>query len=250
MPDEGHLKRECRICNAHDAAPSWLVTKSITAADSKRIHLSVTMLRSECDECRNQDIKVYILHEVLETDPSKAVRVLKKLPLLVNLSNEKNLTGSHDFYFEPKAPKFSIVFLSAGSCTRIRDITVSYFICEKNTSSLANLPETVAPASGLQRVNVSCPEKPRSASADGVKGYGLCSSEGVWQIVSPCMCQKGYTLNIKGECIGKLRSVLSCLIYYINYDKSFPYGPRRVHNGGGGGLIFIYSCSALLISIF
>ena len=209
MPAEEHLKRECRICNPKDAAPSWLVTKLIPAADSKRIHVSVTMFRSECDECRNQDIKVYILHKVLATDQSEAARILKRLPMVVNLSNKKNLAETHYFYFEPKASTFSLVFRSAGSCTQIRNITVSYFICEKNTSSWANLPQTVAPASGLQRVNISCPEKPRSASADGIEGYGLCSSEGVWQMLSPCMCKKGYTLNIKGECIGKLRSVLS-----------------------------------------
>ena len=189
-------RRDCSICNSQDTTPSWLVTKPIPAADSKRIHVSVTMYRSECASCKNQDITVYILHKALTTDESEAARILKRLRMVVKLSNKKDHTiTTHDFSFESKASTFSIVFLSAGSCTLIRNITVSYFICEKNTSSLTNLPRTVAPANGLQRVNFSCPEK-----SDGGT-YGLCSSEGIWKIPSPCTCQEGYSLNREGKCI-------------------------------------------------
>ena len=116
--------------------------------------------------------------------------------MVVNLSNKIDRTiATHDFSFEPKASTFSIVFLSAGSCTLIKSMSVSYFICEQNTNSLTNLPRTVAPANGLQRVNVSCPEN----SVEGT--YGLCSSEGIWKILSPCACRKGYSLNREEKCI-------------------------------------------------
>ena len=202
IPSQDGRRRDCSICNAQDEAPSWLVTQPIPAADSKRIRVSVTMFKSKCYSCLNQGIKVYILYKALAVDQSKAFSMLKSLPLVANISNAKENTEKvHVFHFEPKTRHFSIVFLSAGSCTLIKDITVSYFVCDKNISSLANLPRTVAPASGSKRVNVSCSEK--SVNPDGKEGYGLCSSEGIWKFISPCGCEKGHALSVKGKCVGE-----------------------------------------------
>ena len=166
------------------------------------------MYRSDCKDCKNQDVKVYILYKALALDRSKAASILKSLPLVVNLSNGKDRTEKiHTFHFEPKTRKFSIVLQSAGSCTLIKDITVSYSVCDKNVSSLANLPRTVAPANGSKRVNFSCPDK--SVNPDGKEVYGLCSSEGLWKIISPCTPKKGNASSVEGKGIGKLKSVLS-----------------------------------------
>ena len=199
-PNEVRGRLDCSICNSQDTKPSWLVTKSTGAADSKRIHVSVTMYRSQCDDCRNQDIKVYILYKALTNDVQKTLSILKKLPLVINLSNAKeDREKSHTFQFNSSQSKFSIVFLSAGSCTQIKDITISYFVCDKNTSNLASLPQTVAPAIGSQRVRGSCAKN--SANLNGKEVYGLCSSEGNWKIMSPCVCKRGYSLNIDEKCI-------------------------------------------------
>ncbi len=165
------------------------------------------MFRSECDDCHNQDIRVYVLYKTLPRPPAQiqeAVNILKNLKLVATLKNEKDLTEkNHLFHFEPKGKKFSMVFLSAGSCTVIKQISVYSFFCEKNTSSGVNLPKTDAPASGSRRVNVSCPKNTLNPGND--QAYGLCSSEGKWDIISPCMCKKGYTLNtIEEGCMGKL----------------------------------------------
>ena len=205
-----------------DSTPSWLVTKLIPAEDSKRIHVSATMFRADCNDCKNQDIKVYILYKVLTYDQSKAASMLKSLPLVVNLRNAKDGTEKiHAFHFEPKTRNFSIVFQSAGSCTQIKDITVSYFVCDKNVSSLANLPQTVAPASGSKRVNISCPEK--RVNPDGKEVYGLCSSEGIWKIISPCMCKKGHTVSVEGKCVGKLNLAINLLLNVL-------YKLKQPHN--------------------
>ena len=179
------------------------------------------MFRSECSECRNQDIKVYILYKALAGDLSKAVSMLKSLPLVVNLRNAKDRTEKiHAFHFEPKTRKFSIVLLSEGSCTVINDITVSYFVCEKNISGLANLPRTVAPASGSTRVNFICPEE--SVNPDGKEVYGLCSSEGIWKIILPCMCKKGHTVSVEGKCVGKLNLAIN-LVLNVLYKLKQPH---------------------------
>ncbi|CAB4005869.1 ephrin type-B receptor 1 isoform X4 [Paramuricea clavata] len=158
------------------------------------------MFRAECSGCKNQNITVYILRKALpkETKDKEAVGILKNLTLVATLGNQViNTARFHEFYFEPKASQFFLVFLSAGSCTRIQDIRLSYFICDNNISSGVKLSRTVAPVNGSQRVNVSCPVN--TLNPGNEEAYGLCSSKGIWEIKSPCMCKKGYTLNTNAE---------------------------------------------------
>jgi hypothetical protein len=188
-----------------------LVTNFIPAPkEIKSILVNVQMFRSECSKCKNQNITVYILRKGLpkETKDYEAVGILKNLTLVATLRNQAiNTAKFHEFYFEPKPPKFSIVFLSAGSCTQIQDIRFSYFICDNNISSGVKLPRTVAPVNGSQRVNVSCLEN--TLNPGNEEAYGLCSSKGIWEIKSQCMCKKGYTLNTNEEgCTGKLCLVI------------------------------------------
>jgi hypothetical protein len=186
-----------------------LVTKGITADKHKSIHVNVVMVSAKCEKCRNQDINVYILYKKNQKAPSSAT--LEKLELLTTLRNPKDETKiTHNFLVELESQTFNIVFRSAGSCTVIKYISVYYFVCEKNTSSGVNLPETDAPANGFQRVDVNCSKN--TLNPDNVRPYGLCSSTGRWNITSPCMCKEGYTLHTDGEgCIGKF-----CLFRYKN----------------------------------
>ena len=202
-PDRG--KSDCSICNPQDAKESWLVTKPIPVNGQKSIHVDVTMFRSGCKSCQNQDIRVYISHQMVSADWKIAFMFLKTLKPLTTLKNEKDLTEKiHNFAFEPKSDTFSILFVSAGSCTQIKDIDVYSYVCDNNTSSGVNLPETIAPANGFQRVNVSCSASTLNLGND--EAYGLCSSKGEWDIISPCMCKEGYTLRIGAEgCMGKLK---------------------------------------------
>jgi hypothetical protein len=164
------------------------------------------MVRSGCATCKNQNITVYILRKASPKGESKEIEdvgILKNLTLVATLRNQViNTVKFNEFYFEPKASLFSIVFLSAGSCTRIEDIRLSYFVCDKNTSNGIILPRTVAPVNGSQRVNVSCPKNTLNPSNE--EAYGLCSSKGIWEIKSPCMCKKGYTLTTDEGCTGML----------------------------------------------
>ena len=123
------------------------------------------------------------------------------MTLVANLHNEKeSIFKTHNFHFELKASTFSIVFLSAGTCTVVSYIEILYYACEKFNSDGFSLPRTIAPASGSKRVNVMCGLKKLNKEA-----YGMCSSAGIWLIISPCMCKKGYPKNIEGEgCLGKL----------------------------------------------
>ena len=184
-----------------------MITKRIRTVvedDIKSVHVNFQMNRSACESCRNQDIKVYILYKTLPSQPSEiqeAVRILRDLTLVANLFNEKDGTReTHNFDFEPKESTFYVVFLSAGSCTVISNITIFYYVCHKYASGDVSLPWTIAPGSGFKRVNVICGQKELNEEA-----YGLCSNQGTWDIIASCMCKKGYTINNKGEgCMGKM----------------------------------------------
>ena len=170
------------------------------------MHIDVEMFRSSCGSCKNQAIDVYISDQDLPLDTTKEnIKILENLTLIATLSNKKEgSTEIHHFQFQSnRLKRFSILFLSVGSCTRIHNINVSYFVCEKKIASGVHLPRTVAPARGVKRVNVSCIKNTKSAENE--TPYGQCSSEGEWRLISQCMCKPGYTLDTINEgCKGKL----------------------------------------------
>ena len=163
------------------------------------------MFRSLCGKCKNQTIKVYILDKKMpKTGTKETIEFLENLGLIATLSNKReNSMEIHHFEFQPNGSKqVSILFLSAGSCTRIHNMNISYFVCEEKLISGVQLPLKFAPASGAERVNVSCPEN--TLNLGNEMPFGQCSSEGEWEIRSQCMCKQGYTLDASNEgCKGK-----------------------------------------------
>ena len=172
------------------------------------------MHKSPCPVCKNQDIPVFILTQPLPTGVKEAFKKLNQLTSIKTLVNKMDGLETHHFQFAIKQEyNIFIVFLSAGSCTQIRDITISYFVCERNSSNGVILQETIAPSNGSERVNVSCPEN--TVNPGNEVAYGLCSSEGMWTITSPCMCKEGYTVDRSiGGCQSKL-----LLVHKYSYHK-------------------------------
>ena len=197
---EGSGKEFCGICNSKDTAKSYLVTKKVNVAGYNSVHIDVGMYKSPCDVCKNQDIPVFILTQPLPTGVKEAFKELNQLTSIKSLVNKNLGYQTHHFQFEIKQENdIFIVFLSAGSCTQIRDIKISSFGCKRINCNGVYLPQTNAPRSGSQRVNLSCPENTINPGNEAT--YGLCSSEGIWKIIHglPCMCKEGYTLNIFHE---------------------------------------------------
>ena len=170
------------------------------------MHIDVEMFRAPCGSCKNQTIDVYISDQDLPVDITKEnIKILENLKLIANLSNKKeDSMETHHFQFQSnRSNRFSILFLSEGSCTRIHNINISYFVCEKKIANGVHLPRTVAPARGVKRVNVSCIKNIKNAENE--TPYGQCSSEGEWRLTSQCMCKQAYTLDTINEaCKGKL----------------------------------------------
>ena len=168
------------------------------------------MFRSNCSQCKNQTIEVYILGQnLLQTITKETIKMLENLSLIATLSNKQvNSMEIHHFQFQPKELKqISILFLSSGSCTRIHRMNISYFVCEEDIKGGLNLPRTIAPASSFQRVNASCLKN--TLNPGNKVPYGMCSSEGEWKINAQCFCKQGYTLD--EECKGKLLLIIVTL---------------------------------------
>ena len=171
------------------------------------MHIDVEMITPNCSQCKNQTIEVYVLGQsslpLIIT--RQTIEMLENLRLIATLSNEKvDSIQTHHFQFQPNGLKaISLLFLSAGNCTRIHRMNISYHVCDENIESGVHLPRTIAPTSGFMRVNVSC--SVNTLSPGNEVPYGLCSSEGEWTIISQCMCKQGYSLDtIDEECKGKL----------------------------------------------
>ncbi|XP_046862211.1 uncharacterized protein LOC124455593 [Xenia sp. Carnegie-2017] len=244
----------CSICNSRDSAKSFLVSKSISTNGFDFLQVDIEMKTAECAVCKNQAIQVFIMNRSLSGNQRReAYQILDNLTLIKNFPNkETNRQKIEHFKYEAKGKKnLSIVLLSAGSCTTINKITISYFVCEKNTSTLLHLPRTVAPSNGTLRVNLSCPSN--ALSLGGEQPYGLCSSKGKWTKLSQCICKKGYTLNSAGVCTGL--PTLSPTVTSKKKTSSSPSGiisskdTSSVHFDVAIGLIVGISAFVLLFTI-
>ena len=174
------------------------------------------MFKAKCVVCKNQTIPVFVLSQPLPTNVKEAFEKLNQLTWIKTLVNKNLGYETHHFQFEIKQESSTIfiVFLSTGSCTQIRDIMISYFVCERNSSNGVILPETIAPSNGSERVNVNCPKN--SINPGNEAAYGLCSSEGMWTIISPCMCKGGYTFDSSiGGCQSKFLLVLLFILFEL-----------------------------------
>ena len=166
------------------------------------------MLFPKCSNCKNQNIKAFVLKEKLQ-DKLNANLVYQKLNNLTVLKNikvvEPDKRRTHYFQYHPDSKSISsgdsLVFLGEGACAIIYEIKVWTFYCQKTTIKAVPLPKTASPAFGSLRVNSSCPS---NTVSQGSEVFGLCSSDGKWNDsgLTPCLCPKTFTRR-KNDCEGR-----------------------------------------------
>ena len=172
------------------------------------IHVNITMQFTNCSNCKNQNIKAFVLKEKLQ-DKLNANLVYQKLNNLTVLKNikvvEPDKRRTHYFQYHPDSKSVSsgdsLVFLGEGVCAIIYEIKVWTFYCMESTIKAVPLPKTASPAVGSLRVNSSCPS---NTVPQGSEVFGLCSSDGEWNDtrLTPCLCPKRLTLG-KSGCEGR-----------------------------------------------
>ncbi|XP_028394333.1 tyrosine-protein kinase receptor Tie-1-like isoform X2 [Dendronephthya gigantea] len=202
-PYWGHhfMEKICAICQADNQLKSWLLTRPFETKDYESIHVGLEMARTRCEKCKNQRIKVYILHHNSMQTPRTSPEMLGNLTLVETLVNKVDSAYEfHNFWFVPEKSKFSLVLLSEGSCTRIKIIEISAFVCERNIIKGVNLTRTISPATGFKRKNATCNMK-NALNLENAEPYGLCSSNGTWDVQSPCKCKIGFAIGTVGYCV-------------------------------------------------
>lgn len=194
-----HTSEKCTICNEENTKKSWFITRFIlNTYNTELLNVAITVSFTQCFKCSNQFLKVYAIREKLpkNMDYDKIRQKLRTLTLLKKIEN-KTAAGTEEIHrvqVMSRSSGFSIALLVEGACLIVNKFKVSYFYCEKASIEGVDLPRTVSPASGNRRVNSNCFE---NSVPSGKQVFGLCSNDGEWNVVTPCLCKKGFTFGSK-----------------------------------------------------
>ena len=193
--------KTCFVCNQGNTKQSWFVSKLFKTNNAELVHVNITMSFSMCPRCLKQSLKVFV-HKAIpkNVDENEVIKELNKLPLLKEIKNktEPEIKETYNIQFVPTSKVFSIVLLGEGACLVVDKFKVNYFYCEKASIKGVTLPRTVSPASGNRTVNSSCFN---NTVFTNERVFGLCSSDGKWKSVTPCLCKIGFSFGSKG-CFG------------------------------------------------
>ena len=192
--------KTCYVCNQENTKQSWFVSKLFKTNNAELVHVNVTMSFSTCPQCFGHSLKVLVIHKAIakNMDDKKVIEELNRLPLSKEIQNKTKPGIKKTYYvqFLPTSKVFSIVLLAEGACLVVNKFKLSYSFCEKASIKGVTLPRTVSPASGIRTVNSSCFNN--TIPPHGGSVFGLCSSDGKWKSVTPCLCKKGFTFGSKG----------------------------------------------------
>ena len=194
---------------------NWLVTEFINIKNAARLDIEVTYYLRTCSIanvgpfCRT-NFSLYSYHTDYEfhSDPrplhfhKETVITPKTLPAPGELTTE-TFYGS----IMTKAKGIYLALLDQGACLEIRRFVVRYHFCSKTVASkMVRFSRTVAPAneSNLTKQEGKCTD-PNSITKNNKKLFGVCLSNGEWNITdnSTCLCNYGYeftsgSFNCKG----------------------------------------------------
>ena len=198
------MLKTCHVCSQENTKQSLLASTLFHTNNAELVHVSITMLFLYGLECLNQNLKILFVHRPIPKNmvDKKVIEKLNRSPLLKEISQNKTKHGIMKTYhvqYQPKSKVFSIVLLAEGACSDVWKFKLSYFYCQETSIKGVTLPKTVSPTFGNQTVNSNCFKNTIPSHEGSV--YGLCSSDGKWKFVTPCVCKKGFTFESKG-CVG------------------------------------------------
>ena len=197
----------CDISGTIEEPKNWLMTEFINIKNATRLDIEVTYILYNCSIanvgpfCRT-NFSLYSYHTDYEfhSDPrplhfhKETVITPKTLPAPGELTTE-TFYGS----IMTKAKGIYLALLDQGACLEIRRFVVRYHFCSKTVASkMVRFSRTVAPAneSNLTKQEGKCTD-PNSITKNNKKLFGVCLSNGEWNITdnSTCLCNYGYELT-------------------------------------------------------
>ena len=98
---------------------------------------------------------------------------------------------------------FYLAVVDPSTCVTLTRILVLYYVCPEETSELISRPEAIDSESieGTPSVEGECVEN--SSTESGADPLLICGAGGQWQVIVPCLCNRGYQLvSNQDQCSG------------------------------------------------
>ena len=205
----------CDIANKKEEPKNWLITEFINIKDATRLDVEVTYIFRNCPLadvgpfCRS-NFSLYSYHTDYRLNPDpKPLNFHKETVITPKTLLAPGEQATNIFYGSvlTKAKGIYLALLDQGACLTIRKFVVRYRFCSETVpSKMVRFSRTVAPAndSNLTKQEGECAD-PNSITKNNKKLFGVCLSNGEWNITdnSTCLCNYGYeftngSFNCKG----------------------------------------------------
>ena len=197
----------CDIANKKEEPKSWLITEFINIKYATRIDIEVTYILRNCPLahvgpfCRT-NFSLYSYNTDYKLNPdSKPLNFHKETVITPKTLPAPGEQATNIFYGSvlTKAKGIYLALLDQGACLAIRKFVVRYRFCSETVpSKMVRFSRTVAPAnaSNLTKQEGECTD-PNSITKNNKKLFGVCLSNGEWNITDnlACLCNYGYELT-------------------------------------------------------
>ena len=190
---------------------NWLITQHISRQlnsgqlfDRLSVHIEYELASCGVDCRRHFDLYKW---ETSGIDPDAARQTENYVQVGIFAPNStQNDTGRIDVIFTTQESGLYLAFVDQGTCVVIERILVFYegFVCSGNVIDLVQHPEVIPPQNDIEG---SCIDN--SSTPNGANPVLRCIDEGIWEVVSPCLCSIGFEST-------KVDDVISCTGKY-NY---------------------------------
>ena len=199
--------RVCDIANKNEEPENWLMTEFINIKDAARLDVEVTYILRDCPIanvgpfCRT-NFSLYSYHTDYKLYPdSKPLNFHKETVITLKTLPAPGERATNIFYGSvlTKSKGIYLALLDQGACLIIRKFVVRYRFCSETVpSKMVRFSRTVAPANdgNLTKQEGECAD-PNSITSNNKKLFGVCLSNGEWNITDnlACLCNYGYELT-------------------------------------------------------
>ena len=197
----------CDIGDTIEEPKNWLITKFINIKNAARLDVEVTYILFNCSLadvgpfCRT-NFSLYSYHTDYKLNPDpKPLNFHKETVITPKTLSALRERATNIFYGSvlTKAKGIYLALLDQGACLTIRKFVVRYRFCSETVpSKMVRFSRTVAPAddSNLTKQEGECTD-PNSITKNNKKLFGVCLSNGEWNITDnlACLCNYGYELT-------------------------------------------------------
>ena len=197
----------CDIANTIEEPKNWLITKFINIKNAARLDVEVTYIVLNCSLadvgpfCRT-NFSLYSYHTDYKLNPDpKLLNFHKETVITIKTLSALRERAKNIFYGSvlTKAKGIYLALLDQGACLAIRKFVVRYRFCSETVpSKMVRFSRTVAPAndSNLTKQEGECAD-PNSITKNNKKLFGVCLSNGEWNITDnlACLCNYDYELT-------------------------------------------------------